>query len=152
MITRERLKEALWYSPVTGNFYWNSNMKRAGSHHKDYIRIAIDCHDYYAHQLAWLYMTGEWRQVDHKNRHGKENWFSNLRPANFRQNKANSRVSRNSLTGLKGVTYFQGRYQARIVYNYKKYHLGVYDTAEEAHAVYLRRAEELFGEFAHDGS
>jgi len=46
-------------------------------------------------------------------------------------------------TGYKGVFFSEKRYRAEITINRKSKHLGMFDTAEEAHAAYLKAKEEL---------
>jgi len=93
MINQGILKRALSYNPETGIFIWLERSrehfptdriwkiwstlysgKLAGSKDKfsGYLTIWVDGKLYFAHRLAFLYMTGEFppKQTDHKN-HGK---------------------------------------------------------------------------------
>ena len=91
--------------------------------------------------------------VDHINGDGLDNRRSNLRICTTRDNVRNKRrVSKRSSTGYVGVCKRitkNGlvRYQAHIHFNDKFTHLGMYLTAEEAYAVYRKKAKEIFGEF-----
>lgn len=91
---------------------------------------------------------GDKRVGDHKNRNPLDNRRANLRIATRQQNTANSKVSRNSTTGIKGVTREAGKWRAMIGVGGKRISLGCYETQEEAHAAYCRAAVEHFGEFA----
>jgi hypothetical protein len=57
---------------------------------------------------------------------------------------------RNNRSGFKGVAFVPQRrkWRARITKGGRRYSLGNYETAEEAHAAYIAKARELFGEFA----
>lgn len=57
---------------------------------------------------------------------------------------------KNNKLGVKGVSHWNGKFKVQIFKNQKKYHLGYYDTIEEASNVYWAAAEELFGEFAYE--
>lgn len=112
-ITQDLLKELLHYSPDTGEFRRMvsiGKVKRgdiARSQRKDgYIRIGISGNRYYAHRLAWLYMTGEWpEEVDHINKDPSDNSFSNLANGSHRANMKNRKVQKNSFSGIHGVTF-----------------------------------------------
>ena len=56
------------------------------------------------------------------------------------------KVPTNNTTGYKGVYQFHGKYMAKIVFRKKQYHLGVYDTIQEAAAVRKMAEETLYGE------
>lgn len=156
-LTIEHLKSLLRYDPESGVFTWIKSMRgpvRAGDvagrpKANGYLSIKIQQVDYYAHRLAFLYMTGEWpaEQVDHIDRDRANNRWSNLRQASPSQNLGNSvgRPSRNQ-SGLKGVSLHKktGLYRARISTKTLSYH----KTKEEAHAAYAAAAVARFGEFA----
>lgn len=97
---------------------------------------------------AILGLTGK-QHVDHGDGNGLNNRRANLRPCNSSQNAGNQRIARNNTVGLKGVTRNkQGRFQAQIGYLGKRYHLGAFDTPEEAHKAYCDAATRLRGDFA----
>lgn len=88
--------------------------------------------------------------VDHLNRNGLDNRKANLRLATANQNQWNRGANRTNITGLKGVHKLKhgGKFQSNIRFNGKKIYLGLYDTAEMAHAAYREKANELHGAFA----
>jgi len=161
VITQNRLKEMLSYSEDTGLFTWlvsrQGNVKAgdiAGSQNVDgSVSIGVDGHSYRAHRLVWLYKYGLWPliELDHINRIPRDNRLLNLREATSAQNSMNTSVHRDNVTGFKGVTRNRDRFQARIMHNGKMLRLGTYDSAEEAYGVYLKKATELFGDFACGG-
>lgn len=144
-ISQDRLKELLTYDSVTGIFY-RKDGKVAGSVNKDYIRIFVCDRSYYAHQLAWLYVYGEWQKIDHKDRVKSHNWISNLRPATEQENARNQTVRRTNLLGIKGVQRHGNGFRAYITVNYKTQSLGTFATIDEAIAARVK-AEEAFGDF-----
>jgi hypothetical protein len=156
----EYLREILSYDKETGLFYWKLPRQCirvgniAGTKNKDgYIRIRIDQERYSAHRVAWYFLTNTdpgYKQVDHINGVKYDNRASNLRLATGSQNRANSSKNKNNKSGYKGV-YFQknhNKWYAVIKINYKKIHIGYFDSPELAHIAYCKRAVELFGEFA----
>ncbi|MBN1359222.1 MAG: HNH endonuclease [Sedimentisphaerales bacterium] len=88
--------------------------------------------------------------VDHIDGNGLNNYPTNLRLCNRKQNSRNRRPNRNSKTGFKGVWYDKrtGRCYSQIRYKGKNLYLGVYDTPVEAARAYDHKALELYGEFA----
>ena len=149
-LTQQELKENLHYNPLTGIFTRLKSMTNtvkvgdiAGSKEKTgYVSITINNKHYRAHRLAWLYMTGEIPKgmIDHKDGVKDNNRFNNLREADKIQNGQNQNKARKgSSSGFLGVSYNknEGKYSAQIGLNFKKKHLGYYNTAEEAYQVYL---------------
>ena len=88
--------------------------------------------------------------VDHRDGNGLNNRRLNIRPATESQNQHNRGPVKNTLTGLKGVSFSKptGKWMARIRMNYKRLWLGLFDTPEEASAAYIEAAKRLHGEFA----
>lgn len=160
MLTRRELRKVLHYNPATGVFTWRVAGGRNGTEHQPGDRADVPDHrEYrrvpgygYAHRLAWLYVHG-WlpARLDHKR--GWRNNIDNLRPCNQSQNGGNHRRNKNNTSGFKGVSLLKrtGRFQAYIMKDRKRQHLGYFDTAEEAHAVYMEAAKRCFGEFARAG-
>jgi len=87
-------------------------------------------------------------EADHINGNPLDDRRANLRAVLSIQNKINRKVNYNSQTGIKGVHLRDGRWSADIRFNKVKYHLGTFDTKEQA--VEARRSAErrLHGEFA----
>ena len=88
-------------------------------------------------------------QIDHIDGNQLNNSVHNLRWATSSENIRN-RIFTKKKSGLpRGVycTKDKKKYVCSIQFNGKNEHLGTYDTAEEASAVYEARAREAFGEF-----
>ena len=157
-LTLARLQEILEYDPETGVFRWKINMPPRGlvgaiagtvaaSGHRV---IGINGERYLAHRLAWFYVNGKWPQrgLDHEDGQPDHNWIDNLREATQAQNCANSAPHFDSIAGLKGVSPKRKKWEARIMVRGRVFYLGVFDTPEEAHAVYSAAATSHNGEFA----
>lgn len=153
------VRSILDYSPVSGLFYWRVRRPRrppgsqAGCITNGYVKIKIKSRGVCAHRLAWLIQTGSWPdgEIDHKNTNRSDNRWLNLREATHGQNQSNSGLFKNNVTGLKGVSTYPARpgsYRARIRKDKREYSLGVYPSAEEAHAAYVAAAVKFHGEFA----
>ncbi len=157
-----KLSELLDYNPETGVLIWKVNRQsyggkakmgtRAGQIDKHgYRYIVIDGLVYWAHRLAWYMHYGAWpgNQIDHINMDFTDDRIVNLREATMTQQRANQRVRRDSKSGLKGVQQVPyGKWVARIRTHGIVYHLGRFESAEEAHAAYAAAAKRLFGDFA----
>jgi hypothetical protein len=88
-------------------------------------------------------------QVDHINMNTLDNRRKNLRVVSHSQNNMNRRRQSNDTTGYKGVSWdrTKKRFMVQIRKDKKKYHLGYFNTVEEAYAAYCEKAKELHGEF-----
>lgn len=93
---------------------------------------------------------GDARVGDHINGNGLDNRRSNLRIATPQQNQCNRGKQRNNTTGFKGVYYNKkcDKFAAAIRANKKLHYLGLFSTAEGAHAAYCAAADRLHGDFA----
>ncbi len=89
-----------------------------------------------------------WEFVDHHDLNSLNNQRSNLRLATPSQNRTNSKG--NAESGLKGAYYNKANssWFSSLTYRGKRIHLGMFETAEEAHQAYCNLAAKLFGEFA----
>lgn len=162
-LTQQRLKEVLHYDPAGGGWAriggarldlvgtsaGSVDIKKGGL---SYLRIWVDGRRYYAHQLAFLYMTGAWTELlpDHRDGNGLNNSWENIRTATYSQNCANTKISSKNSSGFKGVSRAThgGNGWRAYIYNGKQNALGVFDTAEEAAAAYRVAARRIFGEYA----
>lgn len=152
-ITQERLKQVLHYDPGTGIFTWKVPSGRrvkagqvAGSPtYKGYVRIMVDNCSKRAHNLAWLYVYGEWPkdQLDHINRVKTDNRIANLRESSPLLNQRNLSKACNNTSGVTGVTWSrkESKWVAQIVDNHKATRLGAFEDFNEA--VSARKAAEL---------
>lgn len=171
---QEYLHEALHYSPSDGLLTWKErplthfkfkrdylgwNKRFAGTPafrkvDKDgYLQGHINNRRYQAHRIIWFMFHGEMpKMLDHRDNVRSHNWIENLRICTNAQNQMNSKCR--SKTGFKGVRRTADkftdakRYQAGIMVSGKAIFLGLYPSAEEAHAAYLNAAEKHFGEFS----
>ena len=67
-----------------------------------------------------------------------------LRPVTQKQNQENRRGA-SSPSGIRGVDLFRnGKWRGRVHHNKKLYHVGYFDTAEQANAAVVAKRNELF--------
>jgi len=148
------------YDPETGIFTHRVARKRvrkgavaARPHGRTrYLIVNLDYRKHLAHRLAWLYVYGDWppSELDHIDTDPANNAIANLRLATRSQNNANRKLSLESASGYKGVTWHakKGKWQSQIKLPGRNKYLGLYKAPEEAHAAYVEAAIEHFGEFA----
>jgi hypothetical protein len=149
-LTAARLRELFHYDAAKGrlvrrNTHGNAHPagRAVGSHDGGgYLRTTVDGKRYRLHRLIWLHVHGEWPtgEVDHINGDGFDNRLENLRLTDRRTNMENQRHARaDNRGGLLGATWHahSSKWRARITLGGRQKHLGSFDTAEAAHAVYL---------------
>ena len=153
-LDKEVIDKWFKYEPSTGEFFWrespNWSIKvgsKAGFMGNGYTRIQLLGKTYMAHRLAWttFYGTPPKKFIDHIDRDRNNNRIENLRDATHIENMANIAAQKNNRCGLKGAHFHKGsgKYRGSISRNGKKYNLGSFATAEEAHAAYLAKEIEL---------
>lgn len=156
MITDKELKEILNYDPDSGVFIRKKNSGGilagtiAGSVHAGYRQISVNGKKYYAHRLAWLYMTGDMPtfEIDHINGDKDDNRWANLREASHTNNVMNIGLRSDNSSGYKGVSKKRNSWQARIWLDGKQTVIGCFPTKEEAARAYDKLALEHYGEYA----
>lgn len=153
MFTQEQLKAMLHYNAKTGVFTWKVH---CGKGHignvagyisdRGYIKITIAGKRYKGHRLAWFYMKGVWPddQLDHRDTDRSNNLWNNIRPATNSLNAQNQRRAKiTNSTGFLGVMKYGAKFRAEIAIEGVRRKLGVFDSAVEAHEVYLKAKRHL---------
>lgn len=158
-----RASEMLRYDHETGYLYWlpiaapithahrvyNTRFagKRAGSRSatNGYRTVCIQWEAYKEHRLIWLLVTGGWPRtgLDHVNGVKDDNRFDNLREADQSENGQNIAAPCTNTSGFIGVSPSKGKWAATITLKGKKYHLGYFNTPEEASQAYLSKKAEI---------
>ena len=145
-LSHEYLLSILEYKD--GNLIWKDEKKYrmfgkvAGTlHPRGYIHIIINGVLFKAHRLIWFYHYKEWPKhtIDHINRIKTDNRIENLRDLSMVDNFENViKANKNNSTGLRGVSKVKcNKFRAVIIKNKIKYHIGHFDSPEEAHNAYL---------------
>lgn len=157
-LTADQLRELLNYDQETGLFtrkvktygrYGGQiGAVAGGDSGRGYIKISLMSRLYYAHRLAWLYMTGQWptEQIDHRDGNRANNAFSNLRETTNAINGQNKRRAQsNNKTGHEylGVSSARSNFVARIKAGDTHHYLGCFKTAAEARAAYITAKRRL---------
>lgn len=157
-ITFEMASKLLSYDPDTGLLRWKdrrldalSKFSAGAIDKHGYTRIRIHGIDYQGHRIAWLLYYGKFpeNQIDHINREKSDNRISNLRNTLPQQNCENVFTKER----LQGAQFHRpsGKWRSSIGHNYKRIHIGYFDTAIEAHEAYLEKKKQLHAFFAGDG-
>lgn len=155
--SQEYVRARLHYNKKTGVFIWkyctsmplNWNRRYAGTvagcNHAGYVKIALlKSTRAFAHNLAWLYVKGEWPafEIDHKDGNPANNSWKNLRKASRSQQLQNARRRSHNTSGTTGVSWNSRKrcWLSRITVDKKRHLLGVYK--KKSDAVKARQAAE----------
>lgn len=141
--TQLRLKHLLAYCQDTGLFTRKVSVGRfkAGSvaghkHPNGYVYICIDSGRYFAHRLAFLYVSGSFPsdQVDHIDHDRSNNAWANIRRATRSDNSKNRARIKTNTSGLTGVTWDarSERWMVQLHINGKNKFLGYYRCKADA--------------------
>lgn len=142
VLTQSRLKELLHYSPDTGMFTWRTKRRgvlkgrvAGGLNGGGYVRMKIDGHEYYAHRMAHLYMTGEMPdEVDHEDHVRDNNRWENIIPSSRSENGKNVSMRSINTSGVTGVLWDRNarKWRAYITVNRDHKHIGLFESIEDA--------------------
>ncbi|MFM6981501.1 MAG: HNH endonuclease signature motif containing protein [Microbacteriaceae bacterium] len=142
------------YDPEEGVLRWRKRRYGvtvgavAGSMTNGARQLELGGRAYLAHRIIWLYMTGDWpkHMIDHINGVRDDNRWANLRDVSRVVNGQNMRKPpKSNKHGYFGVTPVRGKWRATITINGKNWHIGYYDTPEEAQQQYIE-TKRLFHE------
>jgi len=151
MLTQEELKSKVIYFPEEGYFIRLPLGNVAGYNENGYVKLKINGKGYFAHRLAWLYMTGEMPKdcIDHINGIKHDNRFINLRECTRQQNNLNVSLKSNNTSGYKGVSWNKRakKWKATGYLNKKCIHLGFFKKAEDAYNEYIKFINEHHKDF-----
>jgi hypothetical protein len=176
----EYLLECFAYDPETGALTWRSRPREhfgterawracnardagavAGSLNSDgYLRVGIDGALYRAHRIAYALATGTdpgaGLHIDHRDGDRANNRIENLRLATKGENGRNLRgANANSRSGVRGVRWHAGAraWKGEVTLNGRSYHIGYFDSLEEAKEVAELTRAVLYRKFAgHDNA
>lgn len=138
----ERLHELLVYDAATGVLVWRKTGRTATERNGRYLRLTIKGKHFQAHRVIWKLMTGDDppEEVNHWNRDGTDNRWTNLRLASSAQNHHYRTSVRRSGLSRGFRRRENGNYQARIQVDGQEICLGTFATAEEADRAHLAEA------------
>jgi len=143
-LDQQYLRDILQYNPCSGAFFWRATSrpkaslnKEAGYVHKTlgYRIIMVDGINYYAHRLAYFYVTGRWPEfIDHINRIRDDNRWGNIRECSRHENQANMSMHKDNKSGYIGVSWNkkENKWVSNICRKGCRKRLGSFNTKEEA--------------------
>jgi len=145
------LRKRLRYEPETGKLFWLDyegmpNNWRARWAGKEAFTATADGYRqgkigrvwFLAHRVAYAIHHEEWPNgpIDHINGVRNDNRINNIRIVSQRENNRNAAMQINNTSGVNGVHWNKasGKWQASIMADNRRKHLGLFDTLEEAAA------------------
>lgn len=133
---------------------WNARFagKPAGSLRKDgYVTVNLPGYGAtLAHRIVWKmwYGSDPTYMIDHKNGRRHDNRIRNLREAEDEENQYNAKTRSDNTSGIKGVSWHDGKWRARIQANGKAMFLGHFTDKGAAEAAVATARRALHKEYA----
>lgn len=131
------------------------NQKISGGYDKSsgYYKVKIKGKSYLLHRIIFMYHYGYVPvYIDHIDKNKLNNKIENLRECKKKCfNAVNSFVRSDSSSNFKGVAWHKSskKWQSSVFKDGKRHYLGLFIDPVEAAKAYNKKAQELFGEFAH---
>ena len=144
----ETFRELLRYNSIDGELYWkatNSPRATAGSlagclcKRTGYRLVRVNGKLLRAHRIVWAIVKGDVPdEIDHINGDRADNRIENLRRASRSENNQNRGTASNNTSGFIGVSFekTRGKWSAKIQAFGRAFHLGRFNSAEDAAAAY----------------
>jgi hypothetical protein len=158
MITQAEILKYFEYKD--GNLYWKAMPykrndligTKAGTDIGDgRSQITINKKHYKTHRLVYLMFHGYMpKEVDHIDNNPLNNRIENLRPASRSEQCCNTRLRKDSTSGIKGVTWdkVRNKWIVSINKNKKTVFRGRFDNFELAQLVAIEARDKFHGDFA----
>ena len=122
---------------------------------KGHLNVTINGRHYGVHCIIWL-MHGkpEAKMIDHIDGNPLNNRIENLRAADSSKNQMNSRLRKDSTSGIKGVSWnsVQKRWVGQVWCQRKLYRAGSFTDKQKCAEAVAKLRSELHGEFARQES
>ena len=138
-VTQESARARLGYSAETGELTWLLPRRLAGQRagsltKRGYRVVVLEGRAFFEHRLIWMWVHGAWPcgEIDHINRQKGDNRLANLRDVSKSENAFNAGAHRDNRCGVRGVSPHRGRWKAEVQVNGRRYHVGVFSSAEAA--------------------
>lgn len=130
----------------TGKLYWKESGLLADCvNDRGYFTVFLNGISVKSHRVVWLLTYGKWPDnvIDHIDGNTKNNTPNNLRDVSRSHNGRNRKISNNNSSGYTGVTLHKksNRWQAQMVLNGHRLHLGMFVRIEDA--IEARKAAEI---------
>ncbi len=90
--------------------------------------------------------------VDHNDGNKTNNNINNIRFATVSENGQNAKIPKNNTSGAKGVSWNnnKNKWEAYIIIDGIKIHLGCFENIEDAKEARVKRANEVFGVYTNE--
>ena len=159
MVTKELLNELFEYK--NGILYskvdrYKTAIKKGnvvGSiSNQGYLRTCINYKSYKLHRLIFMMFYGYMPvEIDHVNGNKTDNRIENLREVSHSQNEWNKSKTVRNTTGIKNITFENGKWRVRVGANNKTINVGIFDNLELAELVAQEARSKYHGNFANHG-
>jgi hypothetical protein len=130
---------------------WTTSLEKHHRYATGNIKIGKNYKGIKMHRLI-LGVSDKSVKIDHKNHNTLDNRKENLRISSNAQNMHNMTFTRNSTSGIKGITKKGNRWECRIQLNGKRIQIGCFSSIEEALEARLKMENALYGEYANKQS